>query len=160
MHSHCFFQKQLTNGRGCRMETSLGRRVSALREREKLTQAQLSKKLECPRSRICKLENVDTYQPPKQYPLEFVRKLCNVLARNDTEISELFELSGHKAPPRDDILRIVRIMEDTLSSADLNQFSEELIAEVEAFVIAWGVMRQARRQKVTKVVVVAAGWQP
>ena len=136
---------------------SLGSRVRDLRNRQHLSLAELARTLGCSAPKIYKLENHKTKRPVPSY---FVKQLCDALAQNDSEIAELFELAGYKAPARNDVQRIVRAVEDTLHVPELNQFSEELVAEVEAFIVRWRNMRQVRRQRVGKVVVVAAGWQP
>jgi len=95
-----------------------------------------------------------------EVPAHFVQQLCDNLAQNDSDISELFSLAGYIAPPVDDIQRIVRIVEDTLRLTEFKGAAGELVADVQAYVTTWRAMRKARLQNVSRVVIAAAGWQP
>ena len=139
------------------MEDGFGRRVRELRENKRRSLAQLARELGCSAPKLYKLEHAKL---KKGVPAHFVQQLCDALARNDAEVAELFKLAGYEAPAAQDVERIVRIVEETLRIPEFSDSAEELLADVQAFVTGWCTMRKARQQKVRKLVVAAAGWQP
>jgi dTDP-glucose pyrophosphorylase/transcriptional regulator with XRE-family HTH domain len=136
---------------------AFGRRVRDLRETKKRSLAQLAQELGCSAPKLYKLEHGKL---KKGVTAHFIQQLCDALALSDNEVDALFKQAGYKAPAPEDVHRIVRVVQETLQIPEFSDFADELFAEVQAFVINWQAMRRARQQKVRKVVIAAAGWQP
>jgi UTP-glucose-1-phosphate uridylyltransferase len=140
------------------MVDSFGGYVRELRERKGLSLAQLGRELECSAPRLWKIEAGQ--ERKRALPLHFLQRLCDCLAQQDSEITKLFTLAGYTAPDSDDLQRIIRIVQDTLTVPEFQDASNELVAEIQTVVTSWRARRRSRLQNVTKVVVAAAGWQP
>jgi hypothetical protein len=52
------------------------------------------------------------------------------------------------------------MIQETLDMPEFGEFAPDLMSELKAFIMAWRTARKARKQKIRKVVVLAAGWQP
>jgi UTP--glucose-1-phosphate uridylyltransferase len=133
-----------------------GERLREYRDRRRLSREQLAREATISASYVFYLENGER-QPTRLV----VAALADTLGLSPEERSGLLSEAGFPAAPESVVRDAAKAFQSVLEAEIIPEAQrEELLREVQQFVLRWRRQREARMQDVRKAVITAAGWQP